>query len=132
MKIGRSLLVVGIIAVSMLVIVLVGGYLFHWSGTGFTDSQSTTTTTEVTQSNVKKVTTTVEDQPAKTIWDWLQLLIVPLALAIIAILYNRETTRTERNMADQRYKQEKDIADQRYKQEKQIAIEKQMDDFLQA
>jgi hypothetical protein len=29
-----------------------------------------------------------EVQPAKTVWDWLQLLIVPAVLAVIAVAYN--------------------------------------------
>jgi membrane protein implicated in regulation of membrane protease activity len=35
----------------------------------------------------------------KTLWDWMQLLIVPVALALIALLFNRATTRTEREIA---------------------------------
>ncbi len=46
-------------------------YHFNWSGTGFTN---------------------------KTLWDWLQLLIVPLALTIIAFVFNRSTTRAEQTI----------------------------------
>jgi|GEM_PF-5686617 len=31
----------------------------------------------------------------KTLWDWLQLLIIPLVLAVAALLFNLATTRTE-------------------------------------
>jgi hypothetical protein len=47
-------------------------YRFGWSGTGFLN---------------------------KTLWDWLQLLIIPLVLAIVALLFNRATTRTEQKIA---------------------------------
>jgi hypothetical protein len=61
-------------------------YRFNWSGTGF---------------------------QRKTVWDWLQLLIVPLALASAALLFNQENTRTERQIAQRRYEQDKEIADER-------------------
>jgi uncharacterized protein YjbI with pentapeptide repeats len=46
----------------------------------------------------------------KTLWDWLQLLIVPLALAIIALFFQRTNIRTEQ----------------------QIALDKQREELLQA
>lgn len=85
-------------------------YLFDWTGTGFKN---------------------------KTFWDWLQLLIVPLALAIIAFLFNRAMARTEqrianqriledRQIAEKRYQQEQEIAEKRYEQDKQIAAQRYM------
>src|SRR6266487_5615358 len=56
----------------------------------------------------------------KTLWDWLQLLIIPLALAVIALLFNLANSRTERQ-----------IAKDRYKQDQQIALDKQREDLLQ-
>ena len=46
----------------------------------------------------------------KTLWDWMQLLIVPFALAIIAVVFQRVNIRTEQ----------------------QIALDKQREDLLQA
>src|SRR5579863_5043439 len=90
-------------------------YLFDWTGTGFKN---------------------------KTFWDWLQLLIVPFALAIIAFLFNRSTTRTAQKITAQRYKQDQEITEKRYEQDKQIAaqryerdqhlaLDKQREDLLQ-
>ncbi len=56
----------------------------------------------------------------KTLWDWLQLLIIPLVLAIIALLFNLANSHTERQ-----------IAKQRYEQDQQIALDKQREDLLQ-
>ena len=96
-KIKRPLLVGGIIVASILVIaliiVIIGGYLFHWSGTGVSQ---------------------------KTLWDWLQLLIVPFVLAIIALVFQLANSRTERQ-----------IAKQRYAQDQQIVLDKQREDLLQ-
>jgi uncharacterized protein YjbI with pentapeptide repeats len=44
---------------------------------------------EVTQeAEEKKQTITYELQPGKTLWDWLQLLLVPVVLAIVAFSFN--------------------------------------------
>src|SRR5258708_21448363 len=68
-------------------------YRFGWSATGFLN---------------------------KSLWDWLQLLIVPLALAVVALVFPLSNARTERQ-----------IAQQRYRQDQQIALEKQHEDLLQ-
>jgi hypothetical protein len=68
-------------------------YRFGWSGTGFLN---------------------------KTLWDWLQLLIIPVALAIIALVFQLANARTER-----------EIAKKRYDQDQQIALDKQRQDLLQ-
>jgi hypothetical protein len=57
----------------------------------------------------------------KTLWDWLQLLIIPLVLAVIALVFQLANSRTERQ-----------IAKQRYEQDQQIALDKQREDLLQA
>jgi len=38
-------------------------------------------------------------QPAKTLWDWMQLLIIPIVLAIGVTLFNRMLDRTNREIA---------------------------------
>ncbi len=41
--------------------------------------------------------------PGKTLWDWLQLLIVPLALALIALVFQLRLTRAERRIAQDKF-----------------------------
>src|SRR5205823_13572712 len=67
----------------------------------------------------------------RTLWDWLQLLIVPLVLAVVALVFQLANTRTERQIAKQRYEQDQQIAKQRYEQDQQIALDKQHEDLLQ-
>src|SRR6266567_305209 len=62
---------------------ILAAYRFGWTGAGFS---------------------------GKTVWDWLQLLIIPLVLALVALAFNQVNTRTER----------------------EIALEKQREDLLQA
>ncbi len=67
----------------------------------------------------------------KALWDWLQLLIIPLVLAVVALLFNRATARTEQKIATQRYEQDQQIAAQRYANDLNIALDKQREDLLQ-
>src|SRR5579859_7635076 len=79
-------------------------YRFGWSATGFLQ---------------------------KSLWDWLQLLIMPLVLAIIVLLFQLSNTRTERQMTKQRYEHDQQMTKQRYKHDQKIALEKQQEDLLQ-
>ncbi len=102
----KLLLVTGILALLVAVGVLIwASYANKWGGAGFAN---------------------------KTVWDWLQLLIVPLVLALIALVFQRANSRTERQIAKDRYEQDQQIAKQRYEQDQQIALDKQREDLLQA
>jgi pentapeptide repeat protein len=92
-------------------------YIFGWDWTGFNGGYSQITTTSTSHGT----TIVTIKPPGKTMWDWLQLLIVPVALALIALLFNRATTRTEQKIAADRYKQDKEIASRHYHQDQQIA-----------
>src|SRR5947209_5492574 len=61
-----------------LIVALLGGYLFSWDWTGFNGGESKITIT----STSKGTTTAQELQPARTLWDWLELLAV-LAIPIV-------------------------------------------------
>jgi len=106
-QIKQHRVAIGVTAIILLVITtfIFAGYWFHWPWTGFFK---------------------------RTLWDWLQLLIVPLVLAIIALVFQLANSRTERQLAKQRYEQDKEIAEQRYKQDQQIALDRQREDLLQA
>lgn len=41
-------------------------------------------------------------QPAKTLWDWLGLLVIPVALALAAIFFNRQERKAELQVAENR------------------------------
>ena len=85
-KIIIWIVVIAVLVAIVFIVLIAAARTFHWQ-IGFTSSQKTTTTTEVTQPSGKKVTTTIENQPAKTLWDWLPLLIQLLgALAIPVVV----------------------------------------------
>ena len=75
--------VIGIVFLLFCVGFVLATYRFGWSATGFLN---------------------------KSLWDWLQLLIVPLALAVIALVFQLANTRTERQIAKKHYEQDQQIA----------------------
>ncbi len=48
---------------------------------------------------IGKITRTEVSQPGKTLWDWLQLLIIPVVLAIGGYFFNLTVSRNEREIA---------------------------------
>src|SRR5258705_13012444 len=56
----------------------------------------------------------------KTLWDWMQLLIIPVILAVGAFVFNLAQSRTQQQIAAQRYHNDQDIA-----------LNKQREDLLQ-
>jgi hypothetical protein len=131
--------VVAIVLVVAITLIIVG-YWFDWAG--FSGYNKITVAHTISGTNAGTVIRTEEYQPGRTLWDWMQLLIVPVVLALIALLFNRATTRTEQKLAAERYKQDKEIASrhyhqdqhiakQRYEQDQHIALDKQREDLLQ-
>jgi len=75
-----------------------------WSnGTGFGNYSIVTTITETnTTTGETTVATTKQEQLGKTLWDWMQLLIIPAVLATGAVYFNRAERRNELQIAEQR------------------------------
>jgi len=65
-----------------------------------------------------------EVQPAKTLWDWMDLLIVSLVIAVGVFLLNQSARRRERDIQEKRTIQEKQKAAD---QQRQQAFEKYLD-----
>jgi uncharacterized protein YjbI with pentapeptide repeats len=88
-KIQRVLLKSGIV---LLLLSLIGylisqGYSQSWTGfQGYSDS-------------------TGKNIPAKKLWDWMTLLIVPLSLSLIAYLFSRQERKIDREIAAEQYQQ---------------------------
>jgi uncharacterized protein YjbI with pentapeptide repeats len=102
----RQLLWAGSIVVVLVVLILIG-YTYKWTGFGRAEVKETV-------------------QPAKTLWDWLDLLIVPIVLAIGGYLFTRsESVRSQRRAAEQA-QVDREIANRRSKDE---ALEAYIDDM---
>ena len=80
------LLAVGIVVVSTL------GYIYGWEWVGVIDTQT---------------------GKIKTLWDWMELWLIPFVIAIGAYLLNKSDKAHEHKIAEQRRENERRIADQR-------------------
>ncbi len=65
---------------------------------------------EWTGFNASQGPDTQQYQPTKTLWDWLQLLIVPIVLSVAASWLNHQNSQLEQRMTIERDKTEHDIA----------------------
>jgi uncharacterized protein YjbI with pentapeptide repeats len=73
---------IGIIAVLLWLLVIIGGYRYNWRWTGVGQYS--------TPAKGKR-----EWHHRKTLWDWMQLLIIPAVLAGAALLFNAQNARTQ-------------------------------------
>lgn len=87
---------------SLLLWAILQGYLFSW--TGFN---------------------------GKTLWDWMDLFIIPLVLSIGAFSLNYSERKSERQQAEERRKVEHKQTEERAKLEREIAIDRQREEALQ-
>lgn len=67
-----------------------------------------------------------------TVRDWLQLLVVPLALVIIGFLFTAQQDRRQQQIETQRAQQAQKIEDKRAEAERELAVQSAQDEALQA
>jgi len=84
------------IGVGLLIVI---GYSYQWTGFG--------------ASTIVTLNPNEEIQLPKTLWDWLELLVIPIVLAISAAWFSRVERRSEQAIAKQRIEEERRIADDR-------------------
>ena len=97
--------IIVLVVVVGLIVSFIGGYFFNWTWTGF--GPYTPPASGL--------------QRGKTLYEWLQLLIIPAALAFGIWWLNRL-----------QQKRDQQLADQRAQAEREIATDKQREDALQA
>jgi Pentapeptide repeats (8 copies) len=103
----KIILIIAILLFCLIIIAFViCAYVFQLQWTGFSASQGP---------DVQQY------QPTKTLWDWLQLLFVPIAIALAAYWLNNANSLTEQRESDRR--------DQT---ERAIALDNQQEDLLQS
>jgi hypothetical protein len=70
--------------------------------------------------------------PGKTLWDWMDLLIIPLFLAVGAFYLERSERTVERKVSNDRERMQRTAAEERAKLEHDIATGRQQEAALQA
>src|SRR6266487_6169081 len=74
-----AVIISSLVILLVLLVLIILGYIFNWSWTGL---------------------------HGRTLYDWLQLLIIPAVLAVGGYLFNYTTGRTEREVASNRQQEE--------------------------
>lgn len=57
----------------------------------------------------------------KTLWDWMELLIIPLVLVIGAFLLNKSERETERKLATERIEEDRRVAEEQREEDRRVA-----------
>jgi Pentapeptide repeats (8 copies) len=96
----RALLAVVLVAC---IIVLIGGYVFNWKWTGFSDN---------------------------TLWNWWQLLIWPVTVAVVGFLFNMKQTETSLKVSEQQHQTDLQLAENRQEEEALQAYLDHMSELL--
>ncbi len=84
---------------------LIGGYFFNWTWTGFGPYTPPTS----------------DFQREKTLYDWLQLAIIPAAIAFGVVWFTRLQQQRDQQLADMRAKVEREAAEKRAQAEREAA-----------
>src|SRR5258708_39778487 len=89
-----------IIAALVIILIFVG---YQIDVFGFNGYHTITIATSHIGTSPATVTKTEVEVPAKSFWDWMQLLIIPFVLAVGGILFNLSLSRTEQANTQKRY-----------------------------
>ena len=95
----RTVLITFLAVVIVLIILSILGYIFNWDWTGLGPYLSPPHSKDS------------DFQRSKTLWDWLQLLIIPAVLAGAGYVINLTISRGEQEATKQRAKTEREIAE---------------------
>ncbi len=116
-QIKQPRVAIGVVGVVLVVVIalIIAGYWFDW--TGFNGYNQVTIAHTTSGPSAGTVVRTEVYQPGKSLWDWLQLLIIPVVLAVGALLFNYTTSRNERQANEQRAQTERDIAFDNHREE---------------
>jgi uncharacterized protein YjbI with pentapeptide repeats len=115
----RIVLIALLAVVMVLIILSILGYIFDWDWTGLGPYTSPPHTSN---SNFQR---------GKTLWDWMQLLIIPAVLAVAGYVINLTISRSEQEATKQRAQSEREATEKRAETEREIALDNQREAALQ-
>jgi flagellar basal body-associated protein FliL len=116
----RTVLIALLVVVIVLIILNILGYIFNWDWTGLGPYVSPPHSSDS------------DFQRGKTLWDWLQLLIIPAVIAVAGYIINLTISRGEQAATEQRAKSEREAVEKRADTEREIALDNQRETALQA
>src|SRR6266436_1601746 len=101
----RVAILVGTVVLVVAIALIIIEVWFY--GTGFNGYNQVTTAHTISGPSAGTVIRTEEYQPGRTLWDWLQLLIIPAVLAVAGYVINLTISRSEQEATKQRAQSER-------------------------
>jgi len=123
-KLGARIATVIALALGITLITLAtrGIYLNGWPRWGIGERESISTTIEKdAKGNITKTVETITPKPEKTVWDWLNLLGVPLVLALLGFWFQRRQQQQAQAQAKVQRQRDQDLAEEQQKREEAIS-----------
>jgi len=80
----------------------------------------------------KRTPWTLREFGGKTVWDWLQLLVVPLMLVLITVVFTSQQDARQQDFEERRVEVEQKLENQRAEAERKLAEQRAQDEALQA
>ncbi len=106
MQLKQHRVAIGVVGVALVVVIALIIPVVWFNGTGFDGYNQVTTAHTISGPSAGTVVRTEVYQPGKSLWDRLQLLIIPVVLAVGALLFNLATTRTEQKIASDKQRED--------------------------
>ena len=133
-KYRRAIGIVAIVLIVVIVIALIIGVVLVVldNGLGFNGYNKVSTVRTISGPSAGTITRTEEYQPGKTLWDLLQLLIVPVVLAIAGFWLNRIQKDRDKKAEEAQKQREENTAKEREKLERESRDDNQSGAALQA
>jgi flagellar basal body-associated protein FliL len=121
LKNKRLLIITIITIIAILIAFILLVYWFGWDWTGFNSGVSKITII----STSRGTTTTTEMQPAKSLWDWLQLLgilAIPVVVGLGTVLFTTQQAHESDKNREKRHQTDLEIAEKNREREQETAI----------
>jgi len=114
----RTVLIALLVVAIILIMLSTLGYIFNWGWTGLGPY--------ISPPHPKDS----DFQRGKTLWDWMQLLIIPAVLAVAGYVINLTISRGEQAATEQRAQSEREATEKRAETERKIADDNQRETAL--
>ena len=122
--------------VGLIVILILAKFPIPWDWVGMaTSEEKSQVATEEVDGRITKTTTTIKTEPAKTLWDWMSLLLAPATLAGLGFAFQASQEQAKAAKEDVEKKAEaaaKKRADEQTQAEKDRGEDRLRDDALEA
>src|SRR5258707_8321685 len=130
-QIKKHRVAIGVVAIVLVVAItlIIVGYWFDWAG--FNGYNKITVAHTISGTNAGTVIRTEEYQSGRTLWDWMQLLIIPVVLAVGGYVINLTISRGEQEATRQRAQSDREAAEKHADIEREIAQDNQHGVILQ-